>query len=508
MRHWYSDDVSKPESLCRNDQKVAILSAKITRRSLLRAVAACGAWIALTGTLGCEQSPRARAIASPKRGENPWAFRSRPDLRPPAVEVRTQAHDTAPGNVFIAPKEEPGASGPTQDAPMIVDNTVLTWWEGHHTGFGQGEYVIMDHSYRELTRVRAGNGYKGDHHEFLITPEDTVLITIYSRVPMNLTGVGGPKDGSVLDGIAQEVAIETGKVLFEWHSLDHVALEESYWRPKEDQERSFDYFHINSIDVFDDHLFISARRTSTVYKVNRKTGEVVWRLGGKKTSFQMGQGTRSDYQHDARYHSGGSITVFDNGDVKKDAQSRGIVVKVDEDAMMATLFREYTHPNKVFSDTQGNVQMLENGNVFIGWGSEPYLSEFSHDGKLIFDAAIPPRLESYRFPWKGHPEDEPAIVAEAGSEGKVTLYLSWNGATEVDTWQVLVGPGPDKLDVAGSAPRKGFETVVTLQTDEPYVAVRAKDSSGLVLGTSKVLKPGVKQCLPAPSGLTSGYSTT
>jgi hypothetical protein len=501
----------------------AALSSKITRRRVLGAVAAGGAWIALIGTLGCERSPRARAIASPAGGEQPWAFRSRPDLRPPTIEVRTQAHGTAPGYIFVSPKKEPGASGPSEDAPLIVDDggepvwfhplqgaaerdafnfevqsykgeTVLTWWEGHHTGFGQGEYVICDHSYKEIKRVRAGNGYEGDHHEFLITPQDTALITIYSKVPMDLSSVGGPTDSAVLDGIVQEVEIETGEVLFEWHSLEHVAFEESYYEPPPDLKTYFDYFHINSIDVYDvGHLLISARRTSTVYKVDRKTGEIVWRLGGKKSDFDMGRGTRTDYQHDARSHPDGIITIFDNGSVNWGEQSRGIMVEIDEDAMGAKLIGEYTHPDKIFSDTQGNVQVLPNGNVFVGWGSEPYFSEFNSDGKLIFDAGFTPELESYRafrFSWKGHPQDAPAVVADSGTEDKVTLYVSWNGATEVATWQVLAGGGPDKLEPVGSAPRKGFETALTLQTDEPYVAVQATDSAGRVLGTSKTLKPG------------------
>jgi hypothetical protein len=479
------------------------LSTEITRRRFLEAVAAGGAWITLTGILGCQRSPRARAIASPARGEQPWAFRSRPEFRPPVVEVRTQARATAPGYVFVSPKKEPGASGPSEDAPLIVDNSgepvwfhplqgdnekdafnfevqtykgqkVLTWWKGLHTGFGQGEYVLTDHSYREIKRVRAGNGYEGDHHEFLITPQDTALITIYSEVPWDLSSVGGPADSAVLDGIVQEVDIDTGEVLFEWHSLEHVGFEESYYEPPPDLKTYFDYFHINSIDVYDDeHLLISARRTSTVYKVDRKSGEVAWRLGGKRSDFDMGLGTRTDYQHDARY--------------------RGIVLKLDEDAMTATLLREYTHPDTVFSDTQGNVQILPNGNVFVGWGSEPFFSEFGRDGKLIFDASFPPELESYRafrFPWKGQPEDAPAAVAEAGPEGEVTLYVSWNGATEVSTWEVLAGDGPDELEPVGSAPRKGFETAITIQTDEPYVAVRAKDGSGRVLGASKTLEPG------------------
>jgi Arylsulfotransferase (ASST) len=373
--------------------------------------------------------------------------------------------------------------------------TVLTWWEGHHTGFGQGEYVIFDHSYREITRVRAGNGYEGDHHEFLITPQDTALFTIYHRVAMDLSSVGGPKEGVVLDGIAQEVDIETGEVLFEWHSLEHVALEESYYEPKKDQEGAFDYFHINSIDVCDDnHLLISARRTSTVYKIDRKTGEVVWRFSGKKTDFDMGPGSRTDYQHDARNHPDGILTIFDNGDVRKDAQSRGIVLRLDQDAMTAALLSQYTHPDNVFSDTQGNVQLLPNGNVFIGWGSEPSFSEFSRDGKLIFDASLPPEIESYRafrFPWKGYPQDDPALAAERGPDDKVTLYASWNGATEVASWEVLAGPNPYQLEPAGSAPHKGFETAITLAITEPYLGVRAKDESGRVLGASTPLRPGI-----------------
>ena len=252
---------------------------------------------------------------------------------------------------------------------------------------------------------------------------------------MDLSAVGGPVDGVVLDGIVQEVDIETGEVLFEWHSLDHVGLEESYYEPPPDLEAAFDYFHINSIDpIPDGYLTISARRTSAVYKVDRKTGEVVWRLGGKNERLRDGSGTRTDWQHDARRHPDNTITIFDNGGVKKDEQSRGIVVEVDEDDMRATLVGEYTHPDKILAATQGNVQVLPNGNVFVGWGSEPSFSEFCPDGKLLFDASFPSEVESYRafrFPWKGSRKDRPAVVAEAGHGDKVTIYVSWNGATEV-----------------------------------------------------------------------------
>jgi hypothetical protein len=490
------------------------LGAGITRRRFLGALTAGTALVALSGSLGCEPSARTRASAAPQGPGQARTFRSRPDLRPPAIKVNTNLPGTAPGHIFVSPKKGPGEEAPTQDAPLIADSsgepvwfhplqdaeadaftfevqkfkgeTVLTWWEGHHTGYGQGEYVIFDHSYREIARFGAANGYEGDHHEFLITPEDTALITIYSKVPGNSIPTGDPVDGNVLDGIVQELDIETGEVLFEWHSLEHVSLDESYTKP-------YDYFHINSIDVYDeDHLLISSRNTCTVYKIDRKTGEIAWRLGGKKSDFEMGPGTVTTFQHDARHHPDGTVTIFDNGYVKKAEQSRGIMVEVDEDAMSAKLAREYTYPDKLLCETQGNVQVLPNGNVFVGWGSEPVFSEFDADGKLLFSASFPTESESYRafrLPWSGQPADDPAIVAELVADDKVMIYASWNGATEVAAWQVLAGSAPDQLEPLATAPHQGFETVITVRSTETYVGLEALNKSGKVLGTTNAIKP-------------------
>jgi hypothetical protein len=490
------------------------LKSRITRRRFLQAAAGGAAWVALVGALGCDPVRRARATAASAPAGQAWSFRSRPDLHPPVIEVTRRARDTAPGRIFVAPKNGPDEAGPGQDGCMILDNDgqpvwlhllqnedmdvmnfraqtykgemVLTWWEGLHTGYGQGEYVIFDHSYREIARFGAANGYEGDHHEFLITPEDTALITIYNKVPGNSIPTGDPVDGNVLDGIVQELDIETGEVLFEWHSLEHVSLDESYTKP-------YDYFHINSIDVYDeDHLLISSRNTCTVYKIDRKTGEIAWRLGGKKSDFEMGPGTVTTFQHDARHHPDGTVTIFDNGYVKKAEQSRGIMVEVDEDAMSAKLAREYTYPDKLLCETQGNVQVLPNGNVFVGWGSEPVFSEFDADGKLLFSASFPTESESYRafrLPWSGQPADDPAIVAELVADDKVMIYASWNGATEVAAWQVLAGSAPDQLEPLATAPHQGFETVITVRSTETYVGLEALNKSGKVLGTTNAIKP-------------------
>jgi hypothetical protein len=508
------------------------MGSRFTRRRFLTALGACVAYLALTNTVGCEllgrtskltslRLPRVDPLRTPRvwplpsvsssPEEGVWSFRSRPDLSPAALKMTTtQAHDdTAPGYIFAALKEGTGEHG-----PMIIDDQgelvwfgryrsardfkmqyyrgrpVLTWWEGKvMAGHGIGAYVIFDDSYREIARVRAGNGYRGDLHEFIITPEDTALLVAYAPARTNLSPIGGPKDGMAWEGILQEVDIQSGEVIFEWHSLDHVGIEESYIELPEDSDFLYDYFHINSIDVEPDgNLLLCARNTWTVYKVERNSGEVVWRLGGKRSDFEMGPGTQSAFQHDARRQRDGTITIFDNGaHPKVHDRSRGIMVELDEQKMSVKLVREYTSPKKRLSTSQGNMQLLPNSNVLIGWGSGPFVSEFSYDGELLLNVRLPPEGESYRafrFPWSGYPDDDPTVAVEQGPDDKVILYASWNGATEVATWEVLAGPRQGRLEWVGAVPRDGFETSMLVQTFDPYIAVRAKDHFGQVLGIS------------------------
>jgi outer membrane protein assembly factor BamB len=485
---------------------------KFTRRRFLTAVGAGAAWIALTSAPGCKPSQRA------------WTFRSRPDLSPPAVDVTMQARNTADGYIFITP----GQGGAGQGGSMILnDRGQVVWFHPQQGTHGRAmnlkvqayrgrpvltwgeipsDYVIFDDSYREIKRLRAGNDRDGDHHEFLITPQDTALITIYNPVPWDLSSVGGLKDSVAWQGIVQELDIETGEVLFEWRSLEHVGLDETYVTPSEDHYRGIDYFHINSVDVdHDDNLLVSARETSTVYKIDRKSGEVIWRLGGKKSDFEMRPGTQFAYQHDARRQSDGTISIFDNGTTvfhngipKAVEESRGIVLELDEEEMTATLVREYTHPDKLFADAAGNMQVLPNGNVFIGWGRALVFSEFSKDGELLFDARLPPENNSYRafrFSWNADPSDQLAAIAERASEEEVRVYASWNGATQIATWEVLAAPSPNQLESLGSVPREGFETSMSVRTAEPYVVVWAKHRSGRMLGSTKP----VKQARRSPS---------
>ena len=504
------------------------MGQKTTRRAFLATAAAGVAGLALAGVAGCGATDPGRASArSLRRPPEAWLFRSRPDLRPPSVRVMQNRRGTAQGCIFLAPKKDPDETGPGQDGPMIVDGEgqpvwfrpappgeadtmdfkaqsyrgrpVLTWWEGIHDGYGDGEYVIFDETYSEVKRVRAGNGLNGDHHEFLLTARGTALVTIYAETPMDLSPFGGPPNGYVLDGVVQEIDVESGEVIFEWHSLDHADVGESFYEPVDNPENRFDYFHINSVEVDrDENLLVSARRTSTVYKIDRESGEVLWRLGGKKSDIEMGEGTDFAFQHDARRQADGTITLFDNyGPKNEENRSRAVVLEVDEEAMRAALVREYFAPEGMpIADTQGNVQVLPGGNVFVGWGSEPYFSEFNHDGDLLFHAAFAPWGESYRafrLPWKGRPGDGPAVTTTGRRGGKATLYASWNGATEVARWQVYAGPGPDELALVNTVPKRGFETVIEVETEEPYVGVRAEDRSGGDMGRIMTVEIGQSQ---------------
>ena len=502
------------------------MGSRFTRRRFLTAAGAGAAYLALSGTVGSETPQRSSKLrASRTPGVKPlpgapappeegvWSFRSRPDLSPPAVEVATEASQgVAPGYIFLAP-EKGGAAG--KGGSMIIDDggqvvwfyplrgpygrtmnfqtqtyqgkDVLTW------GQTPGEYVIFDSSYRKIASFTAANGYNGDHHEFLISPQDTALITIYNAVPHDLSSVGGSKDSLAIQGIVQELDINTGEVLFEWRSIDHVGLDETYVRPSEDHYPGIDYFHLNSIDIEPDgNLLLSARETSALYKIDRNTGEVMWRLGGKKSDFEMAEGTHFAFQHDARRLPDGTISIFDNGSLifengtpKALEESRAIILELDEERMRATLVREYTHPDKQYADAAGNMQVLPNSNVFVGWGRALAISEFSEDGELLFDLRVSPEHRSYRafrLAWSGKPLDQPSCVAERTSEDEVELYASWNGATEVESWEVVAGPHPGLLESLGSVPREGFETAMLVQTSEPYIAVQARHRSGRVLG--------------------------
>ena len=438
-------------------------------------------------------------------------YRSRPDLIPATLRVTRRSSRAASGDIFVAPQY-----GPIQDGPMIFDangglvwfkpaprsdwvtdfrtqtyggKPVLTWWQGFvSAGVGVGEDEIFDSSYRPVAVVRAGNGLHADLHEFQLTPQGTALITSYYPVVADASSVKGSKNAVVLDAVVQEIDIPTGLVLYQWDSLDHVALSDTY-TPLPTKGHPFDYFHINSIQQdTDGNLVISARNTSAAYKIDRRTGAVIWRLGGRHSTFRMGKGTGFAFQHDVRVRSAGIVTLFDDGagppPVHK--ESRGLTLRLDATHRTATLVAQDQHSPALLANFEGNNQLLANGDSFVGWGQQPYLTEFDPRGRTVFDAKFlgaNPGYRAYRLPWSATPAAFPAL-ATATSHGTTTVFASWNGATGVASWRVLAGSKASALKSVAVARRGGFETAIRIRGGARFVAVQALDGRGATLSSS------------------------
>ncbi|MDN0194459.1 arylsulfotransferase family protein [Streptomyces sp. S.PNR 29] len=440
---------------------------------------------------------------------------------PPPVDVLTRRPGRAQGDLFVT------AQSPTPIArgPQIMDDhgrpiwfrklpagyfaadfrtqeykgeKVLTWWEGKstNTGIGAGVGYIANENYEIIATVQTPDpGEVMDLHEFLLTPKGTALILSYQQKPYDLSEVGGPKNGTVVDNVVQEIDIATGKKVMNWSALEHVPLGHSDIRPSSDASVPYDYLHVNSVDVdTDGNLIISGNTASTVYKVDRKTGEIIWRLGGKNSDFRLGVGVRFSWQHDVRAVGGNTYRVFDNATRRgmEGYESRVAWIKVDPRRGRAELVRQQVHPDLMSAAFEGGSQALRNGNTFVSWGvSGPgRMSEFTRDGRLVFDAKFPGAVSSYRayrLGWEGRPLTKPELLVDEAASGVV--HANWNGASEVARWRLLAAkPGGDLKPVATAA-WDGFDTPITLPADSRAAGrmqVQALDGRGKVIGSSTV----------------------
>lgn len=489
-----------------------------------------GERVTVRGTVAAQGGPRAFTFSFVVAAEDPIAhvvvahpikdylekqhFASAPTVEPPAMVLTAASPGrTGGGYIFITPYNGPGPSGAMifeesgnlvwfQRLPVGTEATnlqvqqlggrpVLTWWQGYIPlqGFGQGEEIVADSSYRIIGRVRAGNGYQADLHDFHLQQDGTAVLTVFAPIACDLRADGGPRNAAVTDTIMQEVDLAGGLVRREWHSLDHVPLADSY-APQTGASREWpwDWFHLNSMQAQSDGTtLLSARNTSALYEVSTSTGQVLRRIGGKHSDVRMGAGTVTAYQHDAERRGDGAITVFDNGGVPQvHHQSRALALSVS--GASASLLAQYVHPQPLFAGSQGNIQSLPGGDEFVGWGAQPYFSEFSANGALLFDAHLRGSYQSYRayrFPWTGAPASAPAVAVLPASAPRA-VYVSWNGDTRTARWRVLAGASASSLAQVAEAPRQGFETAIGLPAGESYVQVQALDAGGAVIGTSRI----------------------
>jgi Arylsulfotransferase (ASST) len=451
-------------------------------------------------------------------------FASAPGIDPASLTVTLNSPAARrSGDIFIAAYPGPGATGPAIFDPRgrlvwfrplppgrFATNVrvqryrgrpVLTWWQGviSQHGFGYGEGEILSTAYRPIATVVAGNGLAEDLHEFTLEPDGAALITAWKPLYCDLEGVGGAAESAVYDASFQEIDIRTGLVRYEWDSLDHVPLTDSYM-PASGARTAwpYDWFHLNSIARDGGgNLLISARSTWAVYDLDAATGVVRWRLGGRRPSFTMGPGTLTAWQHDAQPLGRDTVSVFDNGGPPSALRrSRGVVLRIDPGARTATLVVGVAISTPIFAQTQGDFERLPDGNWWIGWGNVNESSEVSAGGRHLFEAHTPAGSESYRtlrFRWSGRPATPPQVAVRRGAHGPPRVYVSWNGATGVARWRLEAGSSPSSLENAGSVASGGFETVMPAPRAAAVVRAVALDAHGRVLAASlpvTVPRPG------------------
>jgi Arylsulfotransferase (ASST) len=458
-------------------------------------------------------------------------YLSAPQVTPSTVTITTprtggNPTDGASGYLFLAPYQGLGSPGPMiaeQDGGLVwfhplprgesatnfqvqtyEGKPVLTWWQGRiiRVGFGEGEDVIDNSSYQQIATVRAGNGYRADLHEILLTPQGTAWIDAFDPIHMNLSAVHGSAHGILLDSVIEELDVKTGLVMWEWHALGHIPLQNSL-NHVSSGEYPWDYVHINSISPGSvgsalgagsdqpGDVLLSARNTWTLYDVNMHTGGFNWLLGdGGHSNFKLGPGVRFYWQHDAEFQPGGLISVFDNGsDPPKQKESSGLLLHPDFSAHTVTLVKRFTNPTKtLLASSQGNTFSLPDGDWLLGYGGLPNFTEFDASGHVLLDGTLGKNVQDFRTylaPWSAQPTTAPVFAAQAAESGRVNVEASWNGATEVASWQVLAGASAASLTPILTVPRDGFQTTMQVSAGAgSELAVRALGSSGQTLGTS------------------------
>lgn len=456
------------------------------------------------------------------------------NFTPPVLNI---THHTAPseGYLFFAPD---GATE-FQLAPFIMDmygrliwqgptehafnfgvqeyqgEPVLVWWNGtlypEPVGRGNGEIYVFNNEYEQIEKVTLAGDFLEltpgltfpsniDLHELLLTKNGSVILTANNVTQANLSSVGGPPNGWTVDSRMYEIDVATNKVLFEWSALDNLDQipynitlyylgAEGY--TGENQSTAWDYFHINSVDTYDGGYLVNSRYTASAFAIDAKDGRVkCWLSGVNGGDFKLvgSNGTTGfRYQHDMRVleetASGVTLSMHDNHNSpieNNTVPSTAKAVAIDFDTKEVTLKHRFLNDSgPVFSTAQGNYQLLDTGNLFVGHGWIPILEEFSSSGEILttiqFGVAVPRPGGGYESPlkptlsyrgfkqhWVGCPKTKPDLVVES-SEGSITLYVSWNGATEVEAWEIYAGSSKQELKCLRQVPKKGFETEVTVK---------------------------------------------
>ncbi|TGO57916.1 hypothetical protein BOTNAR_0191g00120 [Botryotinia narcissicola] len=384
----------------------------------------------------------------------------------------------------------------------------LTFWSGiDFQGHGSGGGVMLNSSYDKVYNVSVNSLAGGaDGHEFQLTEDGGAMMNNYHTTITDCRPVGGPNGGKVLTGSFQEVDIETGWVRHTWNALDHFGLNESF-TTYVDEEWGWDWFHMNSLQkTREGHYLISSRHLRMIAYINGTDGNRIWQVGGYNNDFtdlSGGNATNFAFQHHARFVNDDltEITFFDNHNMYMNSPtpncttdcSRGMKIKLNYHNMTVKLVHQFYHPKSVQAWAEGGIHALDNGNFLVGYGVVPSFAEFTETGEVAMEIQTRPWYVAsgrgtdlyrvYKFDWVAQPSWKPVMV-EVGQ----ILYISWNGATEVESWALYGGSSPTTMHHLLTMPKTGFETGVRPSNSSAFYQAIALDKDGNELDSTEILE--------------------
>jgi len=447
----------------------------------------------------------------------------------PFINITTNNHPD-PEFIFL---DNRGGGGKNYN--VIFDNTGSPVWymkmpderrdmKVQHNGVltmlartGGYRYVGLNTNYVQIADYWAANGYSTDEHELQVLADGTYLL-IGGRsqtIDMSRYLSGGNPAASVTEQAIQ-MFTPAGDLIMQWRSLDHLDIldQQDFIDIK---GSGFDFPHFNAIDIdTDGNILISSRSISEVTKVNRDTGEIIWRLGGKHSDFTFPNdplnGPRN--QHAARLVTTNRYSMFDNGNMHSPPVSRGVEYELNLSNKTATVVWQYppTPTTSLYSYYMGNVQRLPNGNTLINWviGSLPKLTEVRPDGSKAFEMNWVDGYEAYRVwrcPWQGAAL-KPYLILEAYPDN-VTLIFNQFGDTNVVTYRLYGGTSPQPTNLLATTGTT-MKRLTSLQSGQVYyfrvTAVNKDGQEGAYSNEENVyvniIKPG--QNMVANGNFSSG----
>ncbi len=340
---------------------------------------------------------------------------------------------------------------------------------------GGHRFLNFDQDFNFLAEYRAVDGYSTDEHECIILENANVLLIgrRNENVDMSAYVSGGRKNATVRECCIQEFTAEHDKI-FEWRAWDHFEDVIQFLELENLQGDNIRFPHMNSIDIDDDgHIILSSRHLSEVSKINRHTGEFIWRLGGPENQFEFVNDDLNGFknQHSALALGDNHYSVFDNGTSRNPKVSRGVEYKLDVENMTATLMWEYRNPpGTEYSHYMGNHQRLPNGNSLINWAvtSRPKATEVTPNGEVVYEmnwASPDECYRTFRCPWNGNVE-KPSLYVEQGLE-QVKLIFNKFGDPDVEYYNIYGGPTRHSTALLDTS-KKTIKTMTNLENNTVY----------------------------------------